>query len=183
MPHIQELCLYCNVSYFNLDNFVNLRVLEIGGKINEKFNFGLFKNLCNRLEKIKISILNIDEKTLFKLIHGCNFPYLVDFTIESLYLKRLKKEFLNRLPKPKRLTITDCKIEVIEHDSFSNFQQLTSLNLSQNRIGLIEKNAFSKLKNLKKLDLSKNRLTIFDPKFIGLGESVEVKIEDNIFNS
>ena len=77
------------------------------GCINENFNFELFKNLCNQLEDIKISLGNtlycpnissIDEKTLFKLFDGYNFPYLVDFTIETLYINRLKKKFINRLP-------------------------------------------------------------------------------------
>ena len=62
-------------------------------------------------------------------------------------------------------------------------QQLTSLNLTRNRIELIEENTFSYLKNLQKLDLSKNFLTKFDRNFIGLGNSVEVKIKNNIFNS
>ena len=166
--HIQEVCLFGNLSYFNLDNFVNLRVLEISGNINENFNFELFKNLCNQLENIKLGFGEIDEKTLFKLFDGYNFPYLVDFTLLYLNIKRLKKEFINHLPIHKKLNITDCLIEVIEHDSFSNLQQLTSLDLSRNRIELIEKNAFSNLKNLQTLDLSNNRLTKFDRNFIGL---------------
>ena len=96
-------------------------------------------------------------------------------------MKRLKKEFINRLPKPRRLNITDCEIEVIDHDSFSNMQQLTSLNLSRNRIWHIEKNAFSNLKNLETLDLSDNKLTNFDPKFVGLIESTEYNITNNTF--
>ena len=98
-------------------------------------------------------------------------------------MKRLKKELLSRLPKHKQLNINKCGIEVIECDSFSNMQQLTSLDLSQNRIWLIEDNAFSSLKNLQKLDLSKNRLKNFDRNFICLGNSVEVNIEYNKFNS
>ena len=58
-------------------------------------------------------------------------------------------------------------------------QQLTSLNLSRNRIEFIEKNAFSKLNNLQTLDLNNNKITNFDRKFIGLRESVEVKLENN----
>ena len=137
----------------------------------------LFKNLCN--QDIKIIISSIDEKTLFKLFDGYNFPYLVDFTVRNLNMKRLKKEFINRLPMHKQLNITDCGIELIESDSFSNMQQLTSLDLSKNEIELIEKNAFSNLKNLQTLDLSENKLTKFDRNFIGLSESVEVNIEYN----
>ena len=58
---------------------------------------------------------------------------------------------------------------------------LTLLNLRSNKIKVIEENAFSNLKNLQKLDLSNNRLTKFDRNFIGLGNSVEVKIQNNFF--
>ena len=186
VSNIQELYLEGYLSYFNSDSFVNLKQLSIDGDIDEKFNFELFKNLCNQLEALTISIYNIDEKTLFKLFDGYNFPYLVELTIEFFNMKRLRltKEFIDRLPKPRnRLNITDCNIEVIESDSFSNMQQLTSLDLSDNRIELIEENAFSNLKNLQKLDLTRNRLTNFDRKFIGLSESVEVKIENNRFRN
>ena len=179
VPHIQELHLSGNLCYFNLDNLVNLRVLSLSGYIEKNFNLELFKNLCNKLEDITICLSKIDEKTLFKLFDGYNFPYLADFTIKYLNMKRLTKKFIDLLPNPRGLNITDCGIQVIEHDSFSNMQQLTSLNLSYNRIEFIEKNAFSKLKNLQKLDLSDNELTDFDPKFICLSEPVEVKIENN----
>ena len=183
VPYIQELYLHGDLSYFSLDNLVNLRVLSLDGYIEKNFNFELFKNLCNQLEILKISIYNIEDEIFFKLFDCYKFPYLLDFTIEFLYMKRLTKEFINRLPKPRRLNLIDCEIEVIESDSFSNIKQLISLNLSRNRIELIEKNAFLKLKNLETLDLSKNRLTKFDRNFIGLRESVEVKIENNEFNS
>ena len=184
LPHIKELHLKGNLSYFNLDNFVNLRILSLCGSLNENFNFDLFKNLCNRLEDIKISICNIKEENFFKLFDGYNFPHLRDFTIFYLNLKRLKREFINRLPKPRnKLNLYECEIEVIESDSFSNMQQLTSLNLTCNRIKIIEKNAFSYLKNLQKLNLSGNNLIKFDPIFIGLRESVEVNIESNYINN
>jgi len=134
VPHIQELHLAGNLSYFNFDNFDNLTVLSLSGDIKENFNFELFKNLCNQLEAITIRIYNIDEKTLFKLFDGYNFPYLLDLTMEYLDMKRLTKEFIDRLPMNRRLNIHYCEIEVIESDSFSNMQQLTSLDLSFNRI-------------------------------------------------
>ena len=97
--HIQELHLQGRFSYFNLNNFVNLRILSLLGSINEKFNFELFKNLCYQLEDIRIRIYNIKhEKTFFKLFDAYKFPYLVDLTIEYLYINRLKQEFINRLP-------------------------------------------------------------------------------------
>ena len=53
------------------------------------------------------------------------------------------------------------------------------VDLSKNLIERINKNAFSSLKNLQKLDLSDNDLSKFDRNLIGLGNSVEVKIENN----
>ena len=182
VPYAEELYLEDYLYYFNLDSFFNLKQLSIYDCIDKKFNFKLFKNLCKQLESIKISFY-FDEKTFFKLFDGYKFPYLVDLTIESLNIKRLKKEFINRLPKPKRLNINHCNVEFIEHDSFLNMQQLTSLNLSKNRIWHIEKDAFSNLKNLQTLDLSYNKFKKFNRNFIGLGKSVELKIEYNDFNS
>ena len=147
------------------------------------FNLELFKNLCNQLENIKISICYIKEKHFFKLFDGYNFPYLVDFTLKYFRIKRLKKEFMSGFSTLTQLNITDCEIEVIEHDLFSNMQQLSSLDLSHNRIGLIEENAFSNLNNLQTLDLSYNKLTKFDRNFIGLGNSIKVNIEKNNINS
>ena len=95
VPNIQELNLEGNLSYFNLDSFVNLRVLSLSGDIEKNFNLELFKNLCNQLEDIKISIGNLKKKTFMKLFDGYNFPYLVDLTIEFLDMYRLKKEFIN----------------------------------------------------------------------------------------
>jgi Leucine-rich repeat (LRR) protein len=183
-PNIQELHFNGKLCYFNLDSLVNLRVLSLNGFINENFNFKLFKNLCNQLESIKISS-NIDEKTLFKLFDGYNFPYLRDFTLMCFSTNRLTKEFIDQLPKPRQLNITECNVKVIEHDSFTNMQQLTSLNLTRNQIELIEENAFSNLNNLETVDLSFNRLKNFDRNFIGLGnlETAEVNIERNDFNS
>ena len=181
VPFIQELCLQGNLFYLNLDNLVNLRKLSLSGYIKENFNFELFKNLCNQLESIKINLGNIDEKTFFKLFDGYNFQYLVDLTIEFLDNKRLTKEFIDRLPIHRQLNINNCGIEVIEHDSFSNMKQLTLLNLRSNKIKVIEENAFSNLKNLQKLDVSDNYLKNFDPKFVGLIESAEYVIKNNLF--
>ena len=60
VSHIQELHLNVNLSYFNLDNLVNLRVLSLSGTIAENFNFELFKNLCNQLEDIRIRFFEIE---------------------------------------------------------------------------------------------------------------------------
>ena len=103
VPYIQKLHLNGNLLNFKLGNFVNLKQLILDGEIGKDFNFELFENLCNQLEDIKIRLFNIDEKTLFKLFDGFNFPYLVDLTIEYIKIKRLTKEIINRLPTHRRL--------------------------------------------------------------------------------
>lgn len=69
--------------------------------------------------------------------------------------------------------ILDSAIETIESDSFSNLEQLCSLNLYRNQIEFIEENAFKPLKNLRTINLRNNKFTNFDPKFVGLEKSVE----------
>ena len=71
--------------------------------------------------------------------------------------------------------MTNCRIEVMEYDSFSNMQQLCILDLNQSQIQIIEKNAFSNLKKLEKLNLSYNKLTKVDREFIGLSKLVDFK--------
>lgn len=174
VPHIQELHLDGNLGYFNLDHLVNLRVLKIFETINEDFNLDLFKNLSEQLENIWIQVTNIDEKILVKLFDGCDFPYVVEFTVKDCNVKRLNKELFNGFSTLKRLRIVDCKIEVIERELFSNLKQLCSLGLNGNRIEIIEENAFSKLENLKEVDLTfnkSNKLKNLDRKFIGLKET------------
>ena len=70
----------------------------------------------HKLESILIDLGNNNEqKTLFKLFDGYNFPYLIDFTLINLNIKRLTKEFLNRLPKPRnKLNLYKSEIKVIE---------------------------------------------------------------------
>ena len=78
-----------------------------------------------------------------------------------------------------QLVISDCKVEEIEPDAFSNLKQLNCLDLSKNKLKFIEKDTFSNLKNLKMVDLSKNELTNLDAKFIGVGNSVQIIIKNN----
>jgi Leucine-rich repeat (LRR) protein len=178
IPHIRELCLYGHFSYFNLDHLVNLRELSLSGTIDEKFNFELFKNLCEKLEDISIRLINIHENMLVKLFDGYNFPNLVKFAVKQFGIKRLKSVLINRFSTLRYLTIAHCDIKVIDYDSFLNFEQLCLLDLSYNRIEFIGEKTFSSLKNLKTLDLSNNNLTYIDRQFIGLGESVELKIQN-----
>lgn len=122
-----------------------------------------------------ISLKNIDYTTLDKLFDGYGFPYLLYFSIRKCNMKRLKKEFTNHFPILRRLCIMNCNIEMIENDSVSNLKQLDSFVLTRNPLDFIEKNTFSNLKNLREVNLSFNKLKNFDPEFIGLGNSVNIK--------
>lgn len=178
--HIETLDLNGNLSYFNLDQLYNLRTLSLNGTIDEEFNFELFENnLCEQLEDIEIVLSNLEEKTFLKLFDGYNFPYLVDFSLRFVTIKRLKNGFINRFPALRRLNISRCEIEMIENGSFSSLEQLCFLDLSFNRIENIDKNTFSELKNLQTLDLRFNKIPGFDPIFVGLRESAQFTIEYN----
>ena len=179
VPHIERLFLCGTFSHFNLDCFLNLKLLSFKGSINESFNFELFKNLCNQLTILNIELTNIEEKTLLKLLDGYNFPYLSSFSVIKCNLKDLKKEFFNRFPILNRLYLVDCNIEVIQQDLFSNLKHLNWLFLCKNRLKSIEENTFLDLKNLETLDLSGNELASdLDTKFIGVGDSVYFILED-----
>ena len=178
LQHIEELNLEGNLCYFNLDYLSNLKRLSLSGTLDKSFNFNFFKNLCNQLENMLIALTNIDEKTFVKLFDGCNFRYLEKFFLKHLYSKRFKKEFINRFTALRHLKLSQCQIDKIGDDSFSDSKELCVLDLSGNQIVSIEQNAFSMLKNLRTVDLSYN-FKKFHPKFIGLQESVEFIIKDN----
>ena len=176
IQHIQELSLDGNLSYFKLDNLLNLKKLSLNGTINDSFNFELFNSLCNQLEDISICLRNMKENSYVKLFDGYTFPYLQKLTLRRMNITILEKEFFDRLPMLRELEISDCKIEAIESDTFSNLEQLRFLDLSANRIDSIEKDAFSTLKNLQKLNLNLNTLENFDPNFVGLVGSAKFRI-------
>ena len=177
---LQELELYGNFYYFNLDNFVNLKILSIDGTIDESFNFELFKNLCNQLESLTISFTDIDFKTLFKLFDGCHFPYLQYLSLSECFIERVDKYFTIRFPLIRSLYMHKCQLETIEDEAFSNLKQLFHLGLSENQIRFIGKNAFSNLNNLKVLNLSNNGLTDIDREFFGIGNSVVIYLNKRL---
>ena len=183
VQHIERLFLRGDFAYLNLDSFVNLKLLSLGGTIKEGFNCELFKNLCNRLEVLKVALIDIDEKIFLKLFDGHAFSNLHYFSIIKCKLNILKKEFISRFPMLRQLFIIDCNLEAIEHDAFSNLKQLYCLDLSQNRLKFIEKDTFSKIENLRWLDLSKNKLTILDAKSISIRfkKYVEIMLENENF--
>ena len=173
---LQDLDLHGNFSYFNLDDFVNLKTLSLNGKVHESFNFELFKNLCNQLESLSIDFTGIDFKTLFKLFDGYHFPYLENLSFSRCFIERVDKHFMNRFPMLIFLYMDQCHLEAIEDEAFSNFKHLSFLGLFANKVRFIGKNAFSNMKNLEVLDLCNNGLKHIDREFTGLGSSVEIRL-------
>ena len=138
LRNIEQLSLSGDLSYFNLDDFVNLKSLVLKGVINDDFNFQLFKNLCNQLEQLSI-LSYIDSEVLFKLFDGHNFSNLRSLVIMHCNIQLLKKEYIpNRFPMLRHLFIHYCNIEAIENDAFSNLTRLNCLDLSNNSLRFIK---------------------------------------------
>lgn len=176
LPNLKSLTLEGNLSYFNLDKLVNLEYLSLSGNIMNKFNFEIFKNLCNQLTGLTIGFINIDEQTLFEMFDGHHFSNLRGLIFIRCYIKRVHKNFIDRFPMIKNLSIVGSELEVIEPDAFSNAKQLDYLNLSGNMISSIPKNAFSNLKNLETLILINNELESLEREYIGVGISVKISL-------
>ena len=174
LPNLKSLTLEGNLSYFNLDNLVNLKHLSLSGNMKNKFNFEIFKNLCNQLEALRIGFTNIDDNTLFELFNGHYFSNLKSLIFVRCYIKRVHKNFIDPFPMIKRLSIVACELEVIESDAFSNAKQLHYLDFNANMISSIQKNVFSNLNNLETLNLSNNKLESLEREYIGVGNSVKI---------
>lgn len=174
LPNLKSLTLEGNLSYFNLDNLVNLKHLSLSGNMKHKFNFEIFKNLCNQLEALTIGFTNIDDNTLFEMFDGHNFSNLESLIFIRCYIKRVHKNFIDRFPMIKHLTIVGCELEVIESDAFFNPNQLDYLDLNGNMIYSIPKNVFSNLKKLETLILRGNKFESLEREYIGVGNSVKI---------
>ena len=150
LPTIQQLSLSGKLSYFNLDDLVNLKNLDLGGSINDNFNFDLFKNLCNRLESLRI-YLPFGNGSFFNLFNGHIFPNLTQLDCKLCKIVSVKKNFLDKFPMLRELFLNNCLIENVEEDAFSNVQYLVRLELSRNYLQLQDKRIFSQLKHLEHL--------------------------------
>ena len=156
---IEELYLFGNFSFFNLDNFVNLKKLMLNGTIKEDFNFELFKKICIQLEELYISSSGINNKILFKLFDGGHhFSNLLILKFEKCNITVLKKKFIDQFPMIQKLYINHCNLEKIEDNALSKLKKLTLLNLCDNCINKLDKSVFSELTNLNFLLLDKNPL-------------------------
>lgn len=170
LSNLRELKIVCDVfSDINLDDLVNLGKLSISGKIDDQFNFELFKIICNNLQELSISLYNISNEQITQLFYGLSFPNLVKLNIEISKITKLEKKMFEGFPRLQSLTIANNEeLRKIAKNTFSNLTNLVDLNLSWNCIDEINKRHFSKLMRLKSLDLKANRIE---------------SIEDNIFSN
>ena len=160
LPNIEQVSLHGNFSYFNLDNLVNLKSLVLKGTINEDFNFELFKNLCNQLQKLSFSFKNCEYESIdAKLFDGHYFPNLKNLFIFDCNVRKLNKKFIDRFPALLDLSILQCNLETIEDDAFSNIKnQLIRLNLCGCTSSTFEKIILSQLTNLEELQFRNSQL-------------------------
>lgn len=203
---IEELKIEGVFSNLNLDDLVNLKNLNLSGSINNEFNFGLLKNLCNQLEKLEIYLDNIDNEKINQLFFGLRFPNLEELTIEKSKITKLEKKMFDGFPTLKTLHIrfnndlriidfgafssltslvnfvfNNNSIETLEKGVFSELVKLDTLKLNNNQINDIEENVFSNLANLKDLDLSHNKMSIVKPQsFIGLNGLEKLNLNNNV---
>lgn len=159
MPYIEALGLNATyLSEFSLDKFVNLKILRIYGNIEKDFNYGLFDNLSNQLEELKI-VCDFSNKRLVKFFYGHKFPFLSKLILYQSSITKIEKKMFDAFPSLLYLTIIKNKqLRIIDPDAFSNLKHLCYLNLSENRIKSIGKRHFSGLNRLQTIDLSNNRL-------------------------
>ena len=148
LQNIEELVLDGNLFYFNLDSFVNLHSILLSGNIKDGFNFDIFKNISIQLCYLEIFIYNIDYETLQKLFKGHNFSNLHTLEIVSCNIKRIEKKFIEQFPILKNFCMSDCKVETIDDDAFSNSKELVVLDLRENLLKSLYKRYFSNLINL-----------------------------------
>lgn len=84
-PNIEDLQLqvqgyFCND--INFEGFVNLKKLTLDGEFLEGFDFKeLFENICDRLEKLSIGFVNMDDEDLSNLLNGHNFQNLSELKV------------------------------------------------------------------------------------------------------
>ena len=204
-PNIEELSLKGKLFNFNLDNLHCLNSIKFDGTFMYDFNWDILKNICNQLEKIVISCSNFDNQYFDKLFYGHKFPNLLYFEISESKMHKIEKRLFDGFPTIKQLKIYGNKhIQIINHDAFSNLNNLNGLflanncilpidnrlfsnlvnlkylNLSENRLETIEENPFSNLHNLEFLDLNSNKLKSLSPKlFVGLNNLKEIRLNSN----
>ena len=165
LQSIEQLLIYGNFSYFNLDDFVNLKSLNLTGTFNDDFNFDMLKqNLCVQLEYLTLfqdSNKRGDER-IIQLLNDLQFPSLQHLIIINFNVRKVTKKFIDQYPMLRYLIIRKCNVDVIEDDAFANLKKLVYLDLNENLLTTLKKEHFSQLINLNCLILRNNRLGFID---------------------
>ena len=142
LPNIKELSLFGFLGDFSLDNLHNLKTLVIGGCLDDSFNFSLFENICDRLEKLHLKMAFNDE-SLFVLINGHTFSNLKSFTIEECQIKSIEKKLFVGFPMLQKLKIfNNEKLKEVDHGVFSELKHLERLSVFSNGIRKSYRNYF-----------------------------------------
>ena len=165
---LELLYLTGNFSYFSLDSLLNLKELVILGTINKYFNLDIFKNICNRLQRLTVSFNNIDDETFYKLFDGHHFSNLSELRFIQCDMGTISHSFIDRFPMLRELYIEQCDLVTIEHDCFKSLKNLNKIDIRQNLIKSIGNNAFANNINLETVNLCDNEIELFDTQFTGL---------------
>ena len=145
-------------SNLNLDSLVNLENLTLNGEIKEGFNYDLFKNFCDNLQKL-YTYLKFDDDEITKLFDSYNFPRLLGLNIRESKITKLEKKFFQRFPMLHTFNFAhNCELKIIENDAFSSLSNLVHLKLNDNLIEKIDRTHFSSLINLEILNLKDNKI-------------------------
>lgn len=113
----------------------------------------------------------IQEMDALELLILQNNTYLRSLTLNSknLQLLDLSECNLERIPLGSLNTVTELRMDKnflkqLSENSFLNYPNLISLNLSINALSDIHQNAFRGLDNIKRIDLSQNKIGVIDEK-------------------
>ena len=181
LPSIQYLALDGDLSYFSLDGLVNLKSLSLDGRIENDFNFDIFKNICNQLEQLSINLKINYKSALDRMLCGHVFSCLITLSICNNFITKLDKKLFEGFPMLQSLTISDNRLlQKIENDAFSDLKQLISLDLSNNLIKTLSNQNFSGLEKLKYLNMNRNVLeSVEENVFSGLKNLTVLNLTDN----
>ena len=186
---------------FTSNNIINL---QIGNSTNIQSLFYDYQFTKIGLEEFEKTI-NYSEN-IREMLSESHFPNLSRLNISYSGMTRLERKLFNSsMPLLRFLNVSsNCLLETIDHDAFSDLKQLDFLHLSNNSIDSLDKklfsglfrlenlylnrnrlknldaNIFSDLKSLKRLWLSGNQLEILDAKsFVGLENLNELNLSNN----
>jgi Leucine-rich repeat (LRR) protein len=129
-----------------------------------------------------IEIHDCDTASFKKLLESFDLEKVV-----SIYAGRkgnsfpvIDNKFFDKNNNLTQLTLSQCKIETVEENTFSNLKVLSFLDLSGNKIKMLDENTFRELASLTGLNLNGNQIeTIPEKLFEGNGKLEWLLISSN----